>query len=317
MKKACNSIEEIREYCNHQIIGLSLRDLSKDIDIFMEKGNEKWYDLFRDIYNNDFDKYTEYIRVKLDLDKLYKYKISIKKIADKIESEYQDLSCVFSPLHLGEIHVYVDTSEIILPQDRILFVDSENAKEIYMEECVKENIEKLNLFGIQGINEIFFTNDDEWFVETNGINSREISTKFINFKSLLKLDIVDEFKTISNNVWDIYEVLGIEAARQFLIDEFMSIMEGINLCHSSLLVDRMTFGGTIYSITRYTMKKAENGPFGKASFEETMDNFINAASRGEIEPTKGVSASIMCGKRARIGTGMFGLQLDLKQIVPV
>ena len=65
------------------------------------------------------------------------------------------------------------------------------------------------------------------------------------------------------------------------------------------------------------MKKAENGPFGKASFEETMDNFINAAARGEIEPTRGVSASIMCGKRARIGTGMFGLKLDLDKIVDI
>ena len=317
MKKDCKTIEEIREVCNHQIIGLTLKDISKDIEIHMKKGNEKWYPLFRDIYNKNFDKYNEYICVKLDLDKLYRYKIKPKQIADKIESEYEDISCVFSPLHIGELHVYVDTEEITLPKDRVLFVNTENAKEIYMEECVKDNLEKINLFGVEGINEIFFTNENEWFVETNGINSREISTRFINFKALLKLDIVDEFRTISNNVWDIYEVLGIEAARQFLIDEFMSIMDGINLCHSSLLVDRMTFGGTIYSITRYTMKKAENGPFGKASFEETMDNFINAAARGEIEPTRGVSASIMCGKRARIGTGMFGLKLDLGKIAGI
>lgn len=316
-KKPCNSIEEIREYCGHRIIGLTLKDLSKNIDIRIQKGDEKWYNLFRDIYNDRFDKYNEYICIKLDLDKLYRYKITLKNIAEKIESEYEDLACVFSPLHIGELHIYVDTTEIVLPQDRILFVDSDNATEIYMEECVKDNLEKLNLFGVRGINEIFFTNENEWFIETNGINSREISTRFVNFKELLSLDIVDEFKTLSNNVWDIYEVLGIEAARQFLIDEFMSIMEGINLCHSSLLVDRMTFGGTIYSITRYTMKKAENGPFGKASFEETMDNFINAAARGEIEPTRGVSASIMCGKRAMIGTGMFGLQLDLNKIMSI
>ena len=45
-----------------------------------------------------------------------------------------------------------------------------------------------------------------------------------------------------------------------------------------------------------------------------MDNFLNAAARGEIEPTKGVSASIICGKRATIGTGMIGLRIDIEHL---
>ena len=94
----------------------------------------------------------------------------------------------------------------------------------------------------------------------------------------------------------------------------MSIMEGINIVHTLLLVDRMTFGGTIASITRYTMKRDESGPFGKASFEETQENFLNAGARGEIEPTEGVSSSIICGKRANIGTGMFDLKIDIKKL---
>jgi hypothetical protein len=62
------------------------------------------------------------------------------------------------------------------------------------------------------------------------------------------------------------------------------------------------------------MKKDESGPFGKASFEETMDNFLNAAAKGEIEPTKGVSASIICGKRANIGTGMVNVKIDITKL---
>ena len=50
---------------------------------------------------------------------------------------------------------------------------------------------------------------------------------------------------------------------------------------------------------------------GKASFEETMDNFLNAAAEGDREPTEGVSASIICGKRASIGTGMIKLSIDI------
>ena len=94
----------------------------------------------------------------------------------------------------------------------------------------------------------------------------------------------------------------------------MSILEGINTCHAKLLVDGMTHGGGISSITRYTLKKDESGPMGKASFEESMDNFLNAAAHGDIEPTKGVSASIVCGKRANIGTGMMELSIDISKL---
>ena len=94
----------------------------------------------------------------------------------------------------------------------------------------------------------------------------------------------------------------------------MNIMEGINSCHACLLVDRMTYSGNIASITRYTMKKDESGPFGKASFEETMDNFLNAAVKGEVEPTEGVSAAIICGKRANIGTGMVDVKIDISKL---
>ena len=62
------------------------------------------------------------------------------------------------------------------------------------------------------------------------------------------------------------------------------------------------------------MKKDESGPFGKASFEETMDNFLNAAVKGEVEPTEGVSASIICGKRANIGTGMVDVKIDIAKL---
>jgi DNA-directed RNA polymerase beta' subunit len=118
-------------------------------------------------------------------------------------------------------------------------------------------------------------------------------------------------RCITSNVWDIYSALGIEAARQFMIEEFMKSMGGINECHAMLLVDRMTCSGTITSISRYTMRKAESGPFGQASFEETLDNFLKAGVYGQSEPTRGVSASIICGKRAPIGSGICDIQLDV------
>ena len=207
----------------------------------------------------------------------------------KQAEKYSDMTCVFSPDNIGQIDIFVDTSDINLPDNRLLFINSENVKEIYLEEVVQPTLYNIIICGIPGIKNIYF-NDDENSFETDGSN----------FQELLGLPFIDSTKTISNNVWDIYNTLGVEATRQFLIEEFMSIMEGINRCHIQLLSEKMTFNGSISSISRYTMRNEECGPMGKASFEETMDNFLKAGLYGEQEETKGVSASIICGKIAHI-----------------
>ena len=62
------------------------------------------------------------------------------------------------------------------------------------------------------------------------------------------------------------------------------------------------------------MRNEESGPMGKASFEETMDNFLKAGVYGQEEATRGVSASIICGKLAQIGTGVCELTMDVKSL---
>ena len=312
-----HSVESLRDTVRDGIVGITFKDISTCISVKLDKKPESWYQSYAILYNREFLNYTHCISIKLNMNKIFEFKISLIKLAVFIDGKFDDLHCVVSPPDKGQMDIFVDCDNIELPQERILFVDASNAIEIYLEECVQPVLESMNLCGIPAITEVFYVREgEEWIVETNGFNSRQIKSNNINYKALLALDIVDSKRTISNNVWDIYEVLGIEAARQFLIEEFMSILDGINSCHPCLLVDRMTHIGSISSITRYTMKKDKSGPFGKASFEETMDNFLNAAVRGEIEPTKGVSASIICGKRATLGTGMVGLRLDLDNLPP-
>jgi DNA-directed RNA polymerase II subunit RPB1 len=313
-KNPIKNIQDIRDLTNNKIVGLTLKELSSDISIKINKEEEYWYKPFFILYGIEHT-YKNCISVKININKLFEYKLTIKDISDFINKKFEDIYCIFSSEKNSQLDIFVDTNLLELPDDRVFFIDSDNKEEIYLEEVVQPILEKLVVCGINGISEIFYIKKkDNWIVETSGINSRNINNNYINYKKILALEIVDYTKTVSNNVWDIYEVLGIEAAREFLINEFMSIMEGINICHAFLLVDRMTHNGNISSITRYTMKKEGSGPFGRASFEETMDNFLNAASRGEIEPTEGVSASIICGKLASIGTGMARLELDIDKL---
>ena len=300
------TIQELRNTINHNIACLTLKDISEDIKICLDKEEEWWYDTFKILYNDNFENLSHCLSVKLNKKILFKYRLTLEHIANKIEEEYDDIKCVFSPPSIGQIDIFVDVTNIKFTEKQLLFITEENTNEMYLDECVLPILEKMVICGIPGINTIYYTknDDDEWYIETEGCN----------FRKLLGHPLIDITRLQSNNVWDIYENLGVEAARQFLIDEFLSIMEGINSCHVKLLVDKMTYSGTISSITRYTLRKDESGPMARASFEESVDNYIKSSFNCDVEKTKGVSASIICGKRANIGTGFIDLKVDVKKL---
>jgi DNA-directed RNA polymerase II subunit RPB1 len=312
-KKENSNIKSLRNIINNQIVGITMKDIILNCDIIMNKTPENWYEIYKILYNIDLFEHKSCICFKLNTHKMYEFKISYEKIKNIILNEYEDVVCAFSPFNDSMFYVFPFTDNVEDKiHNQIAYITKENAIEIYIEDVVQPAIENIFLCGVNGINEIFYTkNNDEWFIETNS-ESCDLTKNNI-FSKLLALEDVDEYRTISNNIWEIYKTLGVEATRNFLIEEFLNIMDGINSCHAELLVNRMTFNGNIDSISRYTLKSDQCGPMGKASFEESLDNFLNAASNGEVEPTDGVSASIICGKRSNIGTGMMSLSMELKK----
>ena len=179
-----------------------------------------------------------------------------------------------------------------------------------MEDKILPSIKNIRIAGIENIKDIFFEKrKDEWVITTEGSN----------LYGLFSHPLVDKTKTMCNDMWEIYRVLGIEAARQFLIEEYMDVVSSdgsfINSSHVELLVDVMVYTGTIISISRYGQKKVGCGPMAKASFEESLENFLKAGINGEKETTNGVSASIMLGKMPKTGTGVLDLYLDIPKII--
>lgn len=126
-------------------------------------------------------------------------------------------------------------------------------------------------------------------------------------RELLSDPKIDSTRTYCNNVHEINAVLGIEAARSFLIKEFSDVIryEGgyLNPRHIVLLVDFMVSLGSVNGITFSGTSKQDIDALAKASFERAMDTFKEASGFGEIEEVKGTSASIYVGKKALIGTG--------------
>jgi DNA-directed RNA polymerase beta' subunit len=307
-KNGNDSISSLRKMIGSSIVEITFKKIILDYSIVINKEPEKWYESFKIMYNDKFTNYKSCLSLKINMNIMYEYKITLEDVAIILSQEYSDMACVWSPENIGQLDIFIDTADINLPEDRLLFIDCENSTEIYIEEVVYPILNDIIISGIQGINDIFFSKDADlpgtWMVESNGSN----------LSDLLAHPDIDMTKTFSNNMWDIYNTLGVEATRQFLIEEFCQLMSGINECHVKILVDRMTFDGGIASISRYTMRSEQNGPLGRASFEETMDNFIKAGIFGQEEPTTGVSASIICGKRANIGTGLCELKMDIGKL---
>ena len=73
----------------------------------------------------------------------------------------------------------------------------------------------------------------------------------------------------------------------------------------------MCFSGVIKSISRYGIDVNEVGPIAKVSFEESLDNCRLAGIYGLKDNIKGVSSSVLVGKKSKIGTGLVNLKMDL------
>jgi len=321
-----SNIQELRETIGSTIVFLSLERITVDCQVCIDKEDEPWYDAF--FLLSDTQKTEEMkdcISYTINMDILYEYKITLREIAEILEKTYVDMKCIYSPDCYGRLDVFVDTRSITLPE-KFSFIEESQIEEIYLEEVVTSVLEGILLCGVPGIAEMFFLEDKTtktWFIETENLPDSQKKQKFRKkkisgnstnrFKSVLALEHVDSTKTVSNNIWDIYFTFGIEAVRQYMIEEFTKIMEGINICHIMVLVDKMTFTGKITSVSRYSMR-TEESVLGKASFEETLNHFLSSGTYGQTEKIQGVSASIICGKKAKIGTGMCDLSVDLSKL---
>jgi DNA-directed RNA polymerase beta' subunit len=143
-------------------------------------------------------------------------------------------------------------------------------------------------------------------------------TDGINLEGLKMLKGINHSRTRVNDIETAYKNYGIEAARNIIINELINTYEagggGVNHAHISLLVDTMTYSGEVVSIDRHGMNKVDNDPISKASFENTMDHFINAAIFSETDKLKSVSSRIAVGRVMNGGTGSFDLILDTEKL---
>jgi DNA-directed RNA polymerase II subunit RPB1 len=270
-----------------------------------------WHEAFSEINNKESCWIVSY---QLDVDRIVIDRVKMTTIARKIEEIYPDVSAVASSLRDGKIDVYVDTSQIILPSGKqIKGINNETKEYYFIADVIVPELEMIITCGILNITEVYpkEVEGGNWIAETDGCN----------FASILSLDIVDFRQTTCNDMWEVYNVLGIEAARAFLINEITSVIsfDGtyVGKEHIMLLVDMMTFTGQMKAVSRNGIQRSDVGPIGKASFEEALDNFMIAGVNAEVDDLSGVSASVVCGAHGKFGTGLCELLSNVEMIIDI
>lgn len=142
------------------------------------------------------------------------------------------------------------------------------------------------------------------YADTNGTNLQEV----------LAMEDIDTVHTISNDFHEVAAVIGIRAARNLMIKELIDVIAGggsyINPRHVVLLVDFMTGRGEILSITFSGISRQPVGALAKVSFERTLETLAAAAAAGGRQEVESTTASILIGKRMKMGTGGIDVKLD-------
>jgi DNA-directed RNA polymerase subunit A" len=256
------------------------------------------------------------------LKKEFNTKEEAEKVAFKIvEKRVIDLSSYIS-MDIGETSIIVEPSdkrkaekietaikeylgkkaEVSTKEGKIIVRVKEKEVSLSDLQKIKEDICNIVVEGIPGVTAVIVKKEgDEWILQTVGSNLKEV----------LKLPEVNEHKTISNDIFEVYEIFGIEAARNVIIKEAYKTMQeqglDTDIRYLLLLADVMTWSGEISSIGRYGVAGAKFSVLSRAAFEETIKHLIRASIRNEVDEFKGLFENVMIGQPAPVGTGMFEL----------
>jgi len=185
---------------------------------------------------------------------------------------------------------------------------NEKEKEFNQVFKIKEKIKDIYVQGIKGITQVLpIKKGNEFLIITAGTN----------LKKILELDFVDKTRVISNNIFEIANVLGIEAARQAIINEVSKVIQNqglnVDIRHLMLVADTMCATGSVKGITRYGVVKEKASVLARASFETPLKHIFNASLIGEVDHLNSVVENVMINQPVPVGTGLPGLITKVKR----
>lgn len=259
------------------------------------------------------------LRLVFTREVLYAKKITPSVIATKIKECLPEIKMyVIASLDNDDTYVI----QLRLYRDNQLSEDQSIPVDEYLKSILRILQNNLVLFGTPGIDTVYVSEEkirpDEDDPRGEEKTEYVLQTDGSNLRGAMADESIDFRTAYTNDVKEIFEVLGIEAARRALIKEIRMVIsfDGsyVNHRHLSMLCDVMTYKGFLMPITRNGINRIDASPLQKSSFEETQEVFMEAAVFGEKDRLLGVSENVMTGQLLPTGTGVFDVYLDTQKL---
>ena len=174
---------------------------------------------------------------------------------------------------------------------------------------LSEKIREVMVKGISDVTHVVIRKEgDEYVLYTEGSNLQDA----------LEVEGVNPHKIHTNNLREIYEVLGIEATRNAIIQEAMGVLNeqgmDVDVRHIILVADMMTADGTIRQIGRHGISGSKNSALARAAFEVTINHLLGAGIAGTSDPLKGITENVILGQLIPLGSGSVNLLMNPQSI---
>ena len=271
------------------------------------------------------------VRMEIDAESLLEKNITMDDIHFAISTVHgNEVSCIYSDMNSSNLVFRIRINSSILNRNKKkvstnAYLEAlDQSDEIYLLKNFQDTV--LNNIVLRGIHKIVNVNPrivKDMVVKEDGKYSRKeawvLDTTGSNLIDVFSLDFIDFTRTYSNDIREMYDVLGIEAARQNILNEIVDVMEAsdayVNYHHLSILCDRMTVSKDLVPIYRSGILNDDIGPISKSTYEMHTEMFLEASRHGEFDQMRGVSANVMCGQPGYYGTNSFSLLLDMEAVM--
>ena len=190
------------------------------------------------------------------------------------------------------------------PGENVIFVypASDTLAEL---QRLSEKIREVRVKGINDVTHVVIRKESDVYI---------LYTEGSNLKDALEIEGVNPHRIYTNNLREIYQVLGIEATRNAIIKEAMSVLNeqgmDVDVRHIILVADMMTADGNIRQIGRHGISGSKNSALARAAFEVTIKHLLGAGIAGTKDPLRGITENVILGQLIPLGTGSIELLMN-------
>jgi DNA-directed RNA polymerase subunit A" len=188
--------------------------------------------------------------------------------------------------------------------DNVIFVYPTNESLAELQRLM-EKIREVRVKGINDVTHVVIRKEGDEFV---------LLTEGSNLQEALEVEGVNPHRIYTNNLREIYTVLGIEATRNGIVLEAMNVLKeqglDVDVRHILLVADMMTADGAIRQIGRHGISGAKNSALARAAFEVTIKHLLGAGIAGTRDPLKGITENVILGQLIPLGTGSIDLLMN-------